>query len=163
MRRVSCLFVCVCAISCSRNEYGDHPPHPVSGSLLVNGAPAGNADVMLFHLGNWGEKTIIPMARTAEDGTFELATYGELDGAPDGDYQIEVVWPAYRHGRNIGPDKLGGKYAKRLTSGLKVTIDSNTHKMPPLELTVDPAKLKTDSPPKNLSEQEKLNIKRKKR
>jgi hypothetical protein len=163
MRRVWCLCICVCAISCGRNEYGDHPPHPVTGRVLVNGQPAEGADVILYHAGDWGEKTIIPMARTDENGTFELSTYGMADGAPIGDFQVEIIWAAYRHGRDVGPDKLGGKYAKRATSGLKATIAANTTALPDFELTADPSKLKGSRPFRPLSKQEELNKRRKDR
>jgi hypothetical protein len=163
MRRVWCICICVCAISCGGNPYGDHPPHPVSGRILVNGQPADSADVVLYHLDNWGEKTVIPLARTEEDGTFELSTYGTADGAPVGQYQVEIVWPAFRQGRNIGPDLLGGKYAKRATSGLTVTIDANTKALPPFELTADASKIKAERQPKTLSKQAELDKKRKNR
>jgi hypothetical protein len=162
MRRVWCICICVCAISCGGKQYGDHPPHPVSGRIVVNGQPADKADILFFHAGDWGEKTIIPIARTDDDGTFKLSTYDTEDGAPNGEYEITIVWPAYRHGRDIGPDRLGGKYAKR-GNGLKATIETSTNVLPPFELAGDPAKVKGDTPAKHLSKQEELNKKRKDR
>jgi hypothetical protein len=144
MRRFWCLPLCLCALSCRGNPYGDHPPHPVSGRILVNGKPANNADITFYHSGDWGEKTIIPVSRTEEDGTFVLSTYSADDGAPNGTYKVEIIWPAYRHGRDIGPDLLAGKYAKRDTSGLTVTIDDSTAQLPPFELKADLSKVKVD-------------------
>lgn len=147
MRRFCCLCLCLSAISCGRNPYGDHPPHPVSGRVLVNGRPADGADVAFFHVDNWGEKTIVPVARTDEDGRFALSTYEVEDGAPVGKYQVEITWPAYRRGRDIGPDRLDNKYARRATSGLAVTIDENTRELPPFELKADLSKVKSKEPP----------------
>jgi hypothetical protein len=56
------------------------------------------------------------------------------DGAPAGEYRVVVEWPAYRRGRNIGPDRLMGKFAKPETSGLKATIEPGPNGLPPFEL-----------------------------
>src|SRR5437763_3743016 len=112
MRRLSGLCCCLCLASCSSKDYGDHPPYPVSGQVLVNGQPANGARVVFHHLDGWGEKSIVPQAVTGEDGRFVLSTYGTGDGAPAGDYRVVVAWPAYRRGRNVGPDRLMGKFAK---------------------------------------------------
>ncbi|HLN29265.1 MAG TPA: hypothetical protein VK395_16065 [Gemmataceae bacterium] len=145
MKRAWCLLICFCSISCTGNPHGDHPAHPVTGRILVNGQPANNADITFYHLGDWGKETIIPMARTEEDGTFALATYAVKDGAPVGEYEVTVTWPAYRHARDIGPDKLGGKFAKRGASGLKKTIEADTKEVN-FELTADLSKVKVDVP-----------------
>lgn len=146
MKRAWCLLICLCSISCSGSRHHDHPAHPVTGRILVNGQPANNADITFYHLGDWGKDTIIPMARTEDDGTFALATYDVKDGAPVGDYEVTITWPAYRHARDIGPDKLAGKYGQRGPSALKVSIAEDTKELPPFELKADLSKVKVDAP-----------------
>jgi hypothetical protein len=147
MRRLWCLSLCACAVSCgSKLDYGSHPPHPVSGQILVNGQPADDANIVLYHVGAWEGRSAVPYAFTDEEGRFKLSTYGTDDGAPNGEYQVEVTWPAYRNGRNIGPDRLDRKYENHKTNGLKVvTIEENTRELPPIELKADLSKVKSDS------------------
>lgn len=133
MWRLCVLCCCLGLASCSK-KYGDHPPHPVSGRVLVNGEPAKGAQVVFHHLGDWGEKSIVPQAYTADDGKFALSTYGVGDGAPAGDYQVVVRWPAYRRGRNVGPDRLDGKFSKPDTSGLTAHVDAGNNDLPPFDL-----------------------------
>jgi hypothetical protein len=111
---------------------------------MVNGEPAKAAMVVFYHLDDWGEKSIVPQALTNDDGRFVLSTYDVQDGAPAGDYRVTVEWPASL-GKNPGPDKLGGKYAKRETSGLTARVEKKTNVLPPFELKGDPAKIKAEA------------------
>jgi hypothetical protein len=145
MRRLCGFCLCLCLASCS-NKYGEHPPYPVSGQVLVNGQPAKGVRVVFYHEGDWGnERTIVPQAWTEEDGQFVLETYGVKDGAPAGDYRVTVEWPAYRRGKNWGPDKLGSKYAKRETSGLTAHMEERSNKLPPFELAITAAQVKLNA------------------
>ena len=143
MWRLGGFCVCLCLASCGSSKYGDHPPFPVSGQLLVNGQPVKGVRVVFYHLGDWGDqKSIVPQAWTDDDGQFVLETYGVKDGAPAGDYQVTAEWPAYRRGKEWGPDKLGGKYAKPETSGLTAHVDKGTNKLEPFALTINDAQAK---------------------
>jgi hypothetical protein len=141
MRRLCVFCLCLCLASCS-SKYGDHPPYPTSGQILVNGQPVPQGvQVTFFHEGDWGEKTIPPpTALTDDEGKFELTTYpdGSKDGAPAGDYKVTVEWPAWRRGKDRGPDKFGGKYAKPETSGLTAHVEKGKNQLPPFELTISP-------------------------
>jgi hypothetical protein len=86
--------------------------------------------VRLFHLGDWEGKTIVPQAVTDDDGRFDLSTYGMEDGAPVGDYEVTIDWPAYRHGRTIGPNRLGEKFSDPKKSGIVVKIEETTKELP---------------------------------
>lgn len=142
--RILCFgFIFLGLTSCSNKKYGDHPPYPTSGQVLVNGQPAKEAMVVFHHIGDWGERSIVPQALTDENGRFVLATYGVRDGAPAGDYQVVVTWPAYRR-KTIGPDKLGGRYSKPGTSGLTVHVEKGRNQLPPFDLQADLSKIKSD-------------------
>ncbi|HMC90609.1 MAG TPA: hypothetical protein VKI17_13725 [Gemmataceae bacterium] len=144
MRRLWVLGLCLCLISCSSKKYGDHPPYPTSGQVLVNGQPAKEAVVILYHRGNWGERSIVPQGWTDEEGRFVLSTYDVNDGAPAGDYQVEIFWPAYRR-KDMGPDKLGEKFANHETSGLKAHVEPGTNELPPFELQAKLVDVKVDA------------------
>jgi hypothetical protein len=128
--------------SCSGNPYGDHPPFPASGQVLVNGQPAKGVRLVFYHSGDWGVRAIVPQAWTDDEGRFELLTYGVKDGAPAGDYRVTAEWPAYVHGKNWGPDKFGGRYVKPETSGLTAHIDKGSNKLQPFELQISAAQAK---------------------
>jgi hypothetical protein len=134
MRRLWVACLCLGLVSCS-SKYGDHPPYPTSGQVLVNGQPVKEAQVVFHHEGNWGERSIVPQAWTDANGRFVLATYGVQDGAPAGDYRVVIIWPSYRR-KTLGPDKLGGKFSKPETSGLKAHVEKGVNELPPFDLKV---------------------------
>jgi hypothetical protein len=123
-------------------RHGDHPPVPVSGRVLVNGEPVKGLVLTFYHVGDWGEYSIVPQGWTDESGRFEMATYGVKDGAPEGDYLVTAEWPAYIRAKEWGPDKLGGRYAKKESSGLKVHIEKGKNELPPIELKADERTIK---------------------
>jgi len=126
-------LICLGFTACS-DRYGGHPPYPATGQVLVNGQPAGGAQVLFYHLENWGDKSIVPQGRTDEDGRFVLSTYAVRDGAPAGEYRVAIEWPAYRIGKRVGPDRLSGKFSKPNTSGLTAHVEPRDNELPPLQL-----------------------------
>jgi hypothetical protein len=70
-----------------------------------------------------------PFAHVAVDGTFELTTYDQGDGAPEGDYNVIVVWHEsaketehqIREGAR-GNDRLNGRFADPHHPLLKATV-----------------------------------------
>jgi hypothetical protein len=103
----------------------------------VNGEPAKGVVLTFYHDGDWGKYSIVPQGWTDDSGRFEMATYGAKDGAPVGDYAVTAEWPAYIRAKEWGPDKLGGKYAKKESSGLKVHVEKGKNELPPIELKAD--------------------------
>jgi hypothetical protein len=136
MKRVPwSLFLCLVLASCSAAPGGDHPAYPTKGKVLVNGKPAAGACVKFFHSGDWDkEKVIVPSGWTNAEGQFVLSTYSQDDGAPEGDYRVTVEWPAYRRGREWGPDKLSGKYDMKSETHLVARIEKDTGELKPFEL-----------------------------
>jgi hypothetical protein len=147
MWRWCCAFLCLAAAACGGNEYGGRRLYPVSGRILVNGQPANQALVTLFETNeaplDATGGVIRPQGWTDADGRFTLTSSPHTmnDGAPAGEYRVTVTWPAHRSGFGMGPDKLGGKYAKAETSGLTVRIDEKKNALAPLELSVDPEQI----------------------
>ena len=145
MRLLWSLFVCLCLVSCS-NKYGDHPPYPTFGRILVNGQAAAEARVVFHHVGDWGEKSIVPQGWTDEEGKFVLTTYAMEDGAPAGEYKVVVEWPAYRRGKNVGPDRLAGKFSKPDITSLTARVEKGTNDLPDFNLKADLSKVKSEPP-----------------
>ncbi len=138
------LCLCLVLTSCANKKYGDHPPYPASGQVLVNGQPAKDAMVVLHHVEDWGERSRVPMGLTDEEGRFVLETYDVKDGAPAGDYQVEITWPAWRR-KTIGPDKLGGKFSDPKTSGLTAHIEKGPNLLPTFNLRATLVKVVDDA------------------
>src|SRR6185312_4564325 len=84
-------------VSCSQSK---GPPrkacYPVKGQLTVRGQPAEGAVIMFQPEGANPDEWPVgyPRATVGADGKFEVATYGDNDGAPAGDYKVLINWPA---------------------------------------------------------------------
>lgn len=90
--------------------------HPVQGQLFVRTQPAVGAIIQFqpqdgSRLDDWTNG--FPRATVNADGTFDVSTYGDRDGAPAGEYVLLVEWPtasAAREGDEIthhSIDRLG--------------------------------------------------------
>ena len=98
--------------------------HPVEGKLLVAGKPAGSANIYFYPRDPNQQR--IPVAVTAADGTFRLTTIDSGDGAPEGLYDVTVVWPDYSIPRDecADPihDRLKLRYADRSDTELHAVV-----------------------------------------
>src|SRR5262249_27026562 len=115
--------------SCS----GDGRPraYPCKGTVLVNGQPAKGVEVSLrTDMGN-------PVAGgiCGEGGVFELTTYVQHDGAPAGDYEVAIFWPAWHRGKNVGPDRLQGQFEDPKKTGLRAHVEAPETTLPPFQIT----------------------------
>jgi hypothetical protein len=121
---------------------------PVTGKVLVDGAPAAGAVVVFNPAANPGTMERKPTAMTRADGTFTVGTLTADDGAAPGDYLVTVVWPG-APAKAKGPpkglggedervadggDQLRGRYRDPQTSGLKVAVASGPNALPPFQL-----------------------------
>ncbi|MDG3006703.1 hypothetical protein [Paludisphaera mucosa] len=127
------------AVFAGCGEPQDGPPiHPVSGRVLVDGAPAVGAEVVFHSTQTLGTVTPPPTAIVEPDGAFRPSTRTAGDGAPAGEYRLTVVW---RGGPGLladdaggGEDRLRGRYARAETSGLQATIRPGENVIPPIDL-----------------------------
>jgi hypothetical protein len=71
------------------------PVYPVSGQVIYDGKPAAKVQVYLFPTSAPMVPTIPsnPHGVTGPDGRFTLSTFGPGDGAPEGGYQVLLLWP----------------------------------------------------------------------
>ncbi len=76
-------------------------------------------------------------AEVQVDGSFQLSTYATNDGAEEGDYVVTINWRTEERvdGETIvSPDRMGERYSKRETSGLKATVNAGENVVPRIDL-----------------------------
>ena len=117
--------------------------YPVSGKVLHQGQPAAGANVIFHATDPSGNSSSVPIPRgtVRADGTFELSSYEEGDGAPAGTYDVTIIWPPVTADPNADPesaggeaDRLRGRYASPDTSGLSATVLEAKTQLEPFEL-----------------------------
>ncbi len=94
------------------------PTHPVRGFAYFEGTPMPGATVT-FSGDKGAAKGVSAVGVVEADGSFQLTTYTAFDGAPAGEYRVDVVWRA--SGRT-GPSLLPARHNAAAKSGLTATI-----------------------------------------
>ena len=98
--------------------------YPVEGKVFVAGVPAAHASVFFYPCDPTRQR--IPVAITDADGTFRLTTLRSGDGAPEGYYDVTVIWPDYSIPRDecVDPlhDRLKLEYADRSKTELHAIV-----------------------------------------
>jgi hypothetical protein len=104
---------------------------PVRGKVLVDGKPVKDLIVKL-HPPDESPRTLVPNARTADDGTFSVTSYIGGDGAPRGKYKVTVEWLTYQQLGNQwrGPNKLLDKYGGTETTPFDVAVTDQPVDLP---------------------------------
>jgi hypothetical protein len=108
----------------------------VTGSVTVKKQPADCALVQLWPVEADGPAAVRPLGYVQPDGTFQLTSVKENDGAPPGRYKVTVVWrPKKKSSMEAdGPDKLNGRYADPKTSKIEVTVNTIKTRLDPINL-----------------------------
>lgn len=113
---------------------------PVHGKVQVNGRPAAKAEVTLHPkspLVDAAGRAIFPHAIVKADGSFDIETYADADGAPAGEYVVTVIWPkvTVEGGEEVfGPDQLLGHYNHPTKPAATVVVEEHENNIPPLRL-----------------------------
>jgi len=121
------------AVGCGSGE--KIPTYPVKGQITVNGEPAAHARVVLVPSDPNAPK---PVGFAKADGSFELSTFGNNDGAPKGEYKVLVEWREPKDGnpRDRGADKLGGRFMVVEKTPLKAAVIDGPNELPLAVTTV---------------------------
>jgi hypothetical protein len=138
------LLMALAAVSCSRE-----PRKAVSlvrGKVLFGGKPTPGA-VVYFHLVSPEDKTgdklanetLLPRGKVQDDGTFQVGTYEEADGAPPGDYLISVHWLGKSKVVEEEVSLLPPKFMSPQWSGLRAKVLDGPTELPPFVLRPDPS------------------------
>jgi hypothetical protein len=135
-RFYSALVVFALAVLCPACSSGRKPVNPVRGQILVDGKPAAQAQV-LFHPAGIDAEKLQPAGQTDDQGYFNLTTYANSDGAPEGDYTVTVTWfRVFRNGDEVSSrNVLPRRYAVPDSSQLKVTVNKGKNELTALQLT----------------------------
>jgi hypothetical protein len=108
--------------------------YPVTGQVLLGGKPLARAS-LAFHPADQSMPT--PLGSVEADGTFQLTTYEDGDGAPAGDYAITIEWRrlATLDDEKPPPNTLPARYADPKTSGLTAKISAGENVLPAFQLS----------------------------
>ncbi|QDT89407.1 hypothetical protein [Gimesia algae] len=100
---------------------------PVTGKVTVDGKEPGSPIKVMCHKQDEidTEHPTISGCQTANDGSFEIATYTTGDGMPEGKYALTFLWGkmdviSRSYG---GPDKLKKRYSKPEKSEITFTVE----------------------------------------
>ena len=120
-----CLALSACCCACSGEGVNRKKTFPVKGRVLVDGQPAENLAVRCVDVkGLDKENPTTSSSFTDKDGNFQISTYQQGDGVPEGDYVLTFEWGEMNmftmsYG---GPDKLNERYNTAEKSPTKFTV-----------------------------------------
>ena len=125
-------------VGCGKSKPAWETAYPAEGTVKFNGVPLDGAQVTLVPEDSDVPDTVRPRGFTDAMGTFQLSTYADGDGAPEGKYKVVAMrFPVVGPKDNPcqGPNDLPLKYSKPETTDLKVEISAPETELKPLELT----------------------------
>jgi hypothetical protein len=127
--KVVCLFAVLGAtlVGCSNN---DTPLYPVSGKVTYpDGTPLSGGWVSFRPTD--GETKVSARGQVRSDGTFELTTYANGDGAVIGRNQVLVMPPMYgdrEDPKTSRPPSFSRRFSNFATSGLEFVVTDDSSK-----------------------------------
>lgn len=135
-RLLSLLAVLALAALCPACSSNRKPVNKVRGQVFVDGQPAAQAQVLL-HPAAGSPEEIRPAGQTDGQGYFQLTSYANGDGAPEGDYAVTVTWFRIHQARGdvIRYNALPQRYAVARTSQLRVVVNKGDNELTPLQLS----------------------------
>jgi hypothetical protein len=132
------VLACLAGLLSSCSKDSRPPVHPVRGRVLDSaGRPAEGALVVFHPADGSDDEADKPRGRADAQGYFQLTTYENEDGAPEGEYVVTVDWRP-RKKTPFGPEtahRLQGRYSSRETTPLRaIRIDKDTTELTPFRL-----------------------------
>ncbi|TWT38760.1 hypothetical protein [Blastopirellula retiformator] len=117
-----CLYL-LTAVTLAIGCAAESKTHPVNGKVqLSDGTPVQRGIVEFRTIGEDGA-TINAHGKIEPDGTFQLTTFEELDGAVLGEHQVIVLNPATTDGGPVVRAPYPDRYRRYESSDLKVTVE----------------------------------------
>jgi hypothetical protein len=134
--RAECRSLTIAVIALTLASCGDtrKPVVPVRGKMLFRGKPAEGALVVFNPVGESDPNAVKPQGLVSNDGSFEVSTYGEKDGAPAGEYMVTFVWMIENPKNKTIWSPLPAQFMQPDKSGLRVTIKDGPNELQPFEL-----------------------------
>lgn len=138
---IAVMFCCVVLLplsGCGGSRKVRSKVYPVTGELLINGAPPAGAFVH-FHPTSGADPDVaagIPKGQVQTNGKFAASTFANGDGLPAGEYALTFDWKSFQAMGNkySGPDKLGDAFADPQKSTHKVTVVDKPVELGKIEL-----------------------------
>jgi len=129
MNLIGIVALCLSATGCSseRKPANELQVVPVSGIVVVDGAPLAGVKIKMFSKTLDREKRAFPRGVTDEDGRFQAWTYRVNDGVPPGEYYMTFVDhsqanPSVRE----NPDGFQGRYSNRQNPEHLITVPESS-------------------------------------
>ena len=131
----SSLLILVSGLSgCGGND-GRVPLYPTSGTVLVGDKPTEGILVRLYNEANPANLDAPqPFATTDAEGKFQLGTFEEKDGAPEGRYVVVLRWPEGPPGPGIPRDRLGNAFTDLSKTPYRATIPQGGTTLEPFKI-----------------------------
>lgn len=113
---------------------------PVTGLIKVNGKSPERAEIRLkprVPLEDPKRRSVEPYAIVESDGSFQVSTYQDGDGAPPGEYAVTVIWPeiTVEGGEEVyGRDRLGHAFADPRKPVVTIEVIEGENEIPNIEL-----------------------------
>jgi hypothetical protein len=137
VRKITFCLTVVLALTCV--SCGNNKLYPVSGKVMLNGAPAAGAAVFFYRQGADRMNEHMIMGIVQEDGSFELVCGSLGKGAPLGQYDVLIEWrQRSNHAKGAttkAPDRFRGRYADPKHPKLHAVLKPQMNLLPPFELT----------------------------
>jgi hypothetical protein len=127
-------LACLLLTSCGQQRYEAVPLFPAKGSVLFRGEPASGVVVRLHPLAPPDPSTLFPAAKTGADGSFELTTYENNDGAPPGEYAVTIRWEENTAVEGELVDRLKGRYANPKKSPWHIRVEKGLNELQPFHV-----------------------------
>jgi len=131
------------ALGCGGKDDNRLDVYPVTGTITVKGKPVDGARIILNPIdeARRGPRMPLPTGTTGSDGKFQLTSYDLNDGAPEGEYQVAIVWPEPEkpttpEAPEAAPvaDRLKGRYGVPETSGLTAKVEAGPTELKSFDL-----------------------------
>lgn len=123
-RLVVLATVAVCGVACSKQQGNRKETFPVVGVVYVDGEPVGQLAVRCANIeGIDKQNPTISSCFTDQDGSFQINTYEQGDGVPEGTYVLTFQWGELNlFSKSYDGDKLNGRYSDPEKSEVKFTV-----------------------------------------
>jgi hypothetical protein len=106
---------------------------------MFNGQATPGAMVVFHPVGKELANAPRPSGQVGPDGYFSLSTFRPNDGAPEGEYQVAIVWVPTDAKPNPTteemPNRLPPRYSDPRTSNLHAKVGKGNNELPAFELS----------------------------
>ncbi|MBS0260510.1 MAG: PKD domain-containing protein, partial [Planctomycetes bacterium] len=114
-----------CLLAAGCHDGDEVQLYPVQGEVFLDGVPADGAWIH-FHPVNTDEGAPA-YAQVQSDGSFELTTHSQHDGAEAGNYTVTLIWRSEEKDDDgevqYGPDRFGNRYHQAKSSTLRAKVE----------------------------------------